>query len=103
MVDKTRKQVPYEIGSCYFSGDKAVDVIEELKEKVRVYGDGLYVDTVTGTYGDSDYLAYFIMRDETDDQMATRIRREEQQEANSRQWELQQLAALQKKYPNQQS
>jgi hypothetical protein len=103
MVDKTRKQVPYEVGGCYFERDKVVDLIEELKEKVRVYGDGIYIDTVPGRYGDSDYLAYFIMRDETDDQMATRIRREEQQEENSRQWELQQLAALQKKYGNQQA
>lgn len=98
MPNKERKLVPHEIGGCYFEGDKVVDLIEELKEKVKTYGEGLYIDKVYGTYGDSDYLAFHISQPETDTQMAVRIQQEEQTEANSRAWELKQYEALKAKY-----
>lgn len=98
MPNLERKEVPHEIGGCYFEGDKVVDLIEELKNRVKTYGEGLYIDKVYGSYGDSDYLAFFVMQPETDDQMATRIRREEEAEANSRAWELRQYEALKAKY-----
>ena len=98
MVDKTRKLVPSEVGYFDFEGMKVKAIIDSLKEKIMLYGPDIYVDKVYGSYGSSDYLAIHKMVPETDKQMTERIRKEEQHEANSREWELRQLKSLQAKY-----
>jgi hypothetical protein len=98
MVDKTRKMVGREIGSVYLEGYTVVEAISMLQDKLKTYGDTLYIDKVYGTYGDSDYIAFFENVPETDDQLAARIRNEEASEENSRAWELKQYEALKAKY-----
>lgn len=101
MVDKTRKLVPREIGYTDFEGMTAVEIIEYLQSMVNEYGKDIYVDTVYGSYGDSDYLALHEKVPENDTQYGVRIREEERQEAARREADLRQLKALKAKYGDQ--
>lgn len=49
---------------------------ETLGELIALYGPDASIETVTGSYGDSDYAAVFTKRDETDYEMAARLANE---------------------------
>lgn len=81
-VNRERGKVWREITSLYLNYESLDSVISELQSYRDEYGANTRIEKM-GSYGsDEYYYAVMYERDETDDEMAKRIAREEQWEAD---------------------
>lgn len=77
---------------CYTLAE-ARDIIQEL---IECYGPDAKIDKFQEDYSDRDYLAVMIKRPETDEEMASRILKEEHYEAKVAERDLTEFQRLKK-------
>ena len=100
MVNRERKMISVEQTSADLDGLTLSKAIQALKELVCLYGAEATLEEVTDMYSESDRtdMKVFVMKPETDEQMAHRIRMEEKYEAAQESRDREDFERLQKKF-----
>ena len=99
MVDRTRKTIrAYSGVDVDIKWDTLKSALAEIQGLIETYGDDAEIDTYTPPYSDSEYLGVYIMREETDKEMAARIKNEEIWEANQAERDRKEFARLKTKF-----
>lgn len=95
-VNYNRKMIKLTLHSLYEgTADEVIEQIQGLKQQ---YGPTLRFDYEEGRYDDRQYFYAFYERPETDEEMASRIEKEERLAENAAAYERQQYEALKAKY-----
>jgi len=95
-VNRNRKTVELcatDLDLEYRTLARARDIIQELIES---YGPDAKIDKCQADYSDREYLTVMIKRPETDEEMASRIRKEEHYEAKAAERDLAEFERLKK-------
>lgn len=78
MVDHSRKIIFKHVTSLDLSYTKLGDLLKEIKDKIKMYGDEAYVDTYSYAYDQNTYHGgVYAPVPETDKEMTARISYEE--------------------------
>jgi hypothetical protein len=97
-VNHNRKMLNIEQEGAYFDGLSLKQLKVRVDELIVAYGEDASVEWHTYPYDDNRHLYVFKEIPETDEQMETRIAKEEEWEQNRMNYERQEFERLQKVY-----
>ena len=81
MVDRTRKTIRAYTGvDVDIKYGTLKEALTEIQNLIETYGEEATIDVYCPPYSDSEYLGVYAKREETDKEMAERIKNEEQSE-----------------------
>ncbi len=99
MVDRTRRKVEKQVDYIDIKYTTLGQLLEEVKSKIKSYGKDARVDDYNHEYDEKTYSGgIYVSFDETDDEMALRISREEDYAAYKLKHDLQEFARLKAKF-----
>lgn len=99
-VNRKRKMLAVRTESFDPDDLTLIDVLEEVRRLISVYGETARISTyqLEYSYSDKEYLGVFVQQPETDEQMAYRISQEEQWEETNAARDIAEYARLQTKF-----
>ena len=94
-----KKKVSYCVDSYFDVDDRAVNLIKQLQELVEEHGDSVYLEKERAQYDDyREVVRVYVTRDETEEEYAERLRKEEVLSEVQKASDLAMLARLKAKY-----
>ena len=97
-VNHNRKMLNTEQESAYFDGLSLKQLKVRVDELIIAYGEDASIGWHTYAYDDNRHLYIFKEIPETDDQMASRIAKEEEWDVNRKDYDRREFERLQKIY-----